>query len=205
MAELYDDWVVRPLTRAEFKLLSDEEIEERKLAQHRIHSRKYREENREKEKEYGRKYREENREKEKERHRTYKEENPEKEKERSRKYYQENTEKVNERNRLWLQTPAGQKSNTLSSWKNTYGLQEPPEEMERIYILRETQQFCSSCDVKLTRTGKCISTDASMDHCHITNRFRQICCRSCNNGDRWRIYWIDGIYGGTKVPRGPPQ
>ena len=171
MAELYDDWLARPMSRAEYWTLSDEEIEERKLAQNRIYSRKWTVER----PEYSKKYIENN---------------PEKRKETSKKY---------------SQTPAGQKSNTLSTWKNQLGLQETPEEMDRIYELRQTQEFCSSCDVKLTRDGDRSSTDASMDHSHETNRFRQICCKKCNSGDRWRIYWIDGIYGGTKVPLGRPD
>ena len=183
MAELYDDWVVRPLSRDEFKLLSDEDKKERRLAQKRIYSRKQYEENTEKERE---------------RNRKYKENNPEKEKERSRKYYEENTEKVKEINRLWQQTPAGKKQHTLSHWK-TRNLQETPEEMERIYELRETQELCSSCDVKLTRDGDKSSTDASMDHCHITNRFRQICCKNCNHYDNWKKFWVDGIYGGRRI------
>tara|TARA_R110000803_G_scaffold158240_1_gene222552 strand:+ start:160 stop:627 length:468 start_codon:yes stop_codon:yes gene_type:complete len=67
MAELYEDWVVRPMTRVEMKELSPEEKKERKRLQNVKAVRKYKERNPEND----RKYREENVEKEKERHRKY--------------------------------------------------------------------------------------------------------------------------------------
>ena len=183
MAELYDDWLARPMSRVEYNELSDEERKERNLAQKRI----YVENNSEKVKERSRKYREENSDKEKTRHKKYREENPEKNKEINRNYQQ---------------SPAGKKQSTLSNWRRR-GLQETPEEMDRLYELRQTQELCSSCDVKLTRTGKYNSTYVTMDHCHFTKRFRQICCKNCNHFDSWKKYWVGGIFGGTKVPRRP--
>ena len=150
MAELYDDWLARPMSRGEYWKLSDEDIEERMLAQRRIYN---------------------------------------------RKYYEENTEYFKEHN----QSPAGKKSTTLSAWKTSYGLQETPEEMDRIYELRETQECCSSCGCILTRDGDRSSTQACLDHCHITHRFRQICCKNCNNFDNWKKFWVDGIYGGRRI------
>tara|TARA_R110000851_G_scaffold193489_1_gene344257 strand:+ start:53 stop:541 length:489 start_codon:yes stop_codon:yes gene_type:complete len=118
-----------------------------------------------------------------------------------KKYREENREKKKAFHRQYRQTSVGKKKRTILKWVGELCLQETPEEMERIYELRETQELCSSCDVKLTRTGKRISTDACMDHCHTTNRFRQICCRSCNSQDNWTKYWVDGIFGGSKLPR----
>ena len=172
MAELYEEWLVSPMTRAEVKELSDEEKKERKRLQKRNSDRKYREENKEKNKE---------------RHRKYNEENKEKEKERSRKYREENKEKEKERHRLYHQTPAGKKVYMLAKWKSR-GLQESDEELDIIYELYLHQEFCYSCDVRLTRDGVC-STQAVLDHDHITHRFRQICCRSCNTMDSWMQYW----------------
>ena len=200
MAEA-DEYLARKMSRAELNLLSEDEKRERKMAQIRINSRKYREGNPEKYKENGRKFREENPEKVKEINRKssnkYRENNPEKVKEKSKKFRENNPEYFKE----YSQTPAGQKAITLSSWKNNLGLEEPREEMERIYELRETQELCSSCGCKLTRTGNKCSTDASMDHCHITNRFRQICCKKCNDYDNWKKFWVDGIYGGSRTTK----
>jgi hypothetical protein len=178
MAELYDDWLARPMSRVEYNELSDEERKERNLAQKRI-------------------YVENNSEKVKERARKYREEHPEKYKASKRKYEENNSEKNKANKRNYQQSPAGKKQSTLSNWR-ARGLQETPEEMDRLYELRQTQELCSSCDVKLTRTGKYDSTYVTMDHSHLTNRFRQICCKNCNHFDSWKKYWVDGIFGGLR-------
>jgi len=124
---------------------------------------------------------------------------------RMRAYYQKNKAECIERVSKYQKTPDGKKKRIIYNWKTISYLQETDEEIERIYELYKTQELCSSCDVKLTRNGDRSPTDVTMDHDHGTNRFRHICCNSCNIGDRWRIYWVDGIFGGTKVPHGPPQ
>ena len=189
MAESHsDEYIARKMTRAEVKELSVDERKERLKAQIRINHKKYYQENLEKIKENTTKYREEHK---------------EEIKQYNKKYREENIEKVKERERNYRQTPNRKKSNTLSQWKTIYGLKESPEEMERIYELRETQVHCSSCNCILTRTGTKCSTDATMDHSHVTNRFRQICCRACNIRDSWNKYWVDGVFGGSKLPRVP--
>ena len=100
----------------------------------------------------------------------------------NKKYQEEHKEEMAE----YRQTPACKKS--ISNWKRC-GLEESPEDLEWIYHLWLTQELCYSCDIKLTRDGVCCATQACMDHCRITNRFRQIACRSCNTMDRWMKYW----------------
>ena len=63
----------------------------------REYSRRYHEENRDKERERNRRYREENRDKERERKHRYREENRDKELDRHRRYYEENRDKERER------------------------------------------------------------------------------------------------------------
>jgi hypothetical protein len=188
MAEAHSDaYLSRKMTRDEYNELSVDEKRERILAQRRItnkiryakHPEKYKEKNRK-----------------------YRENNPEKIKEKDRKYYETNKEKVKECHKEYSQSPTGKKVSTLSDWKRRE-LQESPEELDRIYEIWLTQELCYSCECKLTRTGKCISTDACMDHCHTTNRFRQICCNSCNSMDNWKKYWVDGIFGGLRPLRPP--
>jgi len=173
MAELYEDWLVSPMTRAEYNELNDEEKAERKRLQNKISARKRYEKNPEKCREYTRKYRDEN---------------PEKCREYSRKYSQENPEKEKERKRKYKETPSGKKSYTISSWV-TQGLQESPEDLDRIYDLWSHQELCNACDVKLTRNRVNSSTDACMDHDHDTHRFRHIICRACNTADNWKKYF----------------
>ena len=88
----------------------------------------------------------------------------------------------------YYQSPTGKKCYTLSSWK-FMGLQETKEDLEWIYELYLTQELCYSCDCILTRNGDNSQDQACMDHDHITNKFRQICCRSCNSNDSWMKYW----------------
>ena len=190
MAEAHtDEYLARKMSRAELNILSEDERKERIQAQSRIRYQN----NKERYKERGFKSYYNNRETILENKKKFYHDNPEIVKEWRDKYQKPHK-----------QTPLGKKTSAIANWKNWY-LQETPEEMEMIYILRETQELCSSCGCVLTRTGKYISTDACMDHCHITNRFRQICCKSCNTGDSWRKFWVDGIYGGKlRFPRAPP-
>ena len=173
MTEIYEDWLSSKMTRDEYNELTDEEKKERLRLQKRNSDNKYYEKNKEKIKEKDRKYREEN---------------PEKEKERHRKYYEANKEKETERLRKYKQTPNGKKVNRISVWTNKLDLQETEEELDRIYELYLYQELCNACDVKLTRDGVC-STQACMDHDHITHRFRHIICRSCNTHDKWKEHF----------------
>ena len=166
MAELYEYWLVSKMTRAELNELSDDERKERKRLQQKISDKKYYQKNMEKYKEY-------------------REEHKEEKAEYNIKHYQENPEYY----RQYRETPSCKKSMTISSWVNNLGLQESPEDLDRIYELRETQELCNACDCVLTRTGKLISTDATMDHDHDTHRFRHIICRTCNTMDNWKQYF----------------
>ena len=173
MAELYEDWLTGPMTRTEIKELGDEDKKERRRLKKKLSHRKKFEENPEKSRENGRKYYNENK---------------EKEKKRRKKFIEDNPNYMSQYNKKHSQSPRGKKLNTLSQWKR-YGLQESPEDLEWIYELYLHQELCYSCDVKLSRNGDNHSTQACLDHCHITRRFRQICCRDCNNQDRWMRFW----------------
>jgi hypothetical protein len=118
----------------------------------------------------------------------YREENPEKLKEANKKYREENPEKVKEYYEKYQQSPNGKKVNTLGNWTNR-GLEESKEDLDRIYELYLTQELCNACDIQLTRNGDNSSTQACMDHDHITNRFRHIICKSCNTQDKWMQYF----------------
>ena len=145
-----DQHLARKLTRDEFKLLTDQEKKDRRLAQSRITKQKY----------------------------------PEKNKERSQKYYQDHKEYYQK----YYKTPAGKKTKTMSSWVNHLGLQETKENLDRIYIMWLNQKLCNACDCVMTRGSIC-STQAQMDHCHDTHRFRHIICHACNTRDSWKKHF----------------
>ena len=118
----------------------------------------------------------------------YRENNKERESQRAKKYNSENKEKVLLYNKEYSQTPNGKKFNKLRKWKYR-GLIASNEELDRIYNLWLTQELCNACDVKLTRTGKNSKTNATMDHCHETGRFRHVICNSCNIMDNWKKHF----------------
>ena len=169
MAELYEEWLVSPMTRAEMKDLSDDEKKERKRLQKRINGQKIYQENREERLKQQKKYTEEH-------------------KEEVKKYQRQYTEEHRLEKAEYDQTPIRKKARRISDWKCN-GLQETEEELDRIYELYLNQELCYSCDIKLTRDGVCCATQAVLDHDHITYKFRQICCRACNNLDSWMKYW----------------
>jgi len=167
-----DEYLTRPMSRADALLLTPEEKRERKLAQNRNKTRTYRKKNPEKIKED---------------HKKYRENNLEKCKESVNNYYRNNTLSIKAQKAVYNQTSGGKKLRRLSRWAFS-GLRESKEDLEWIYDLYLHQELCYSCDVKMTRGVQC-ATEACMDHSHTTNRFRQICCRACNNNDGWMQWW----------------
>lgn len=172
MAEASVEYLTRKMTRTEYNQLSDEEKAERRSLQDKQYYQEKREEKIAKQK----KYQEEHKEEKKIYDRQYTQDNKERDREKRAEYQRE-----------YQQTAAGKKVRMLFKWK-TRGLDETDEELDIIYELYLHQEFCYSCDVKLTRDVVC-STQACLDHDHITNRFRQIACRSCNTNDSWMKYW----------------
>ena len=157
------------MSRAEAKQLSPEQ----KKLRRRYQKRKYNENDKEKAKIRNKKYRETR----KEQHKEY-----------NKQYRETNKDKLAEKYKEYNKTPNGKKRHTLCKWKN-YGLQETKEELDRIYNLWLSQELCNACDVLLTRNGSRCSTQACMDHCHTTHRFRHIICISCNSMDNWKKYF----------------
>jgi hypothetical protein len=165
----------RKMTRTEYYLLTEDQKKERK----KIQGKKARENNKEQKK----KYREANKDKAKE----YRTANKDKIAKQMKEYREANKEIISKKDKEYKQTPNGKKNTCISSWK-LYGLQESPENIERIYELYLNQEYCNACDIKLTRTGV-KSTQACMDHDHNTNRFRHIICRTCNTHDNWQKHF----------------
>ena len=97
-------------------------------------------------------------------------------------------------------TETGKKSKTIGQWKFNGLIWETEEEIEGIYTLYLGSTHCEN-----PKCGKEYKNDYDkcMDHCHNTNKFRNILCRICNikikssntsgiNGIYWRKdrnYW----------------
>lgn len=66
----------------------------------------------------------------------------------------------------------------ISTWKKR-GLNETKERRIEIYWIRESSTNCEKCG-KEFKSNK----DRNMDHCHITGKYRNILCTSCNSKRR---------------------
>ena len=174
MAELYDDWLSGPMTRAEALELSPDDKEERKRLRRKI---------------FDKQSYERNKIDIKKKKLVYYQENKDEILKKQKKYSEEHKEERQIYLHEYNQTAQAKKIKTLHSWTYALDLQESSEDLDRIYELRETQELCNACDVKLTRNGDRCNTDATMDHDHNTHRFRHIICRSCNTMDTWKKYF----------------
>ncbi len=93
-------------------------------------------------------------------------------------------EERTEYNRAYQQTPAGQKSNRISSWKARGIIS---DDYDALYERFMSTSHCEKCDVELTggnpttRTTKCVDHDHSIDD---RENVRGILCHACNSNDR---------------------
>tara|TARA_R110001592_G_scaffold59882_1_gene181921 strand:- start:272 stop:811 length:540 start_codon:yes stop_codon:yes gene_type:complete len=166
---------------------------------HKDYMKKYREENKEKQRLYNKEWREKNKEKKKEMDKKYREEHKEERKkydmrdERKqyiKQYYIENIEKIKEQQKEWKETNKEilkQKRNTeigkmkqkINKWINNYKIKfDDKKEAEFYYKNYINATNCSWCDKKFKN-----NLDRCMDHCHTCGVPRAIICRGCNNRD----------------------
>ncbi len=136
-----------------------------------------------KRKEYGKKYREENKEKERLRVKNWRKENPEKIRLGGKKYREENKEKVSERKKNWRKENPEiyHKSFTISKWKQQGLIMDDEDEYESIYYLVMSTENCEGCGCILTDNKPRTSTSRCLDHDHFTGKFRAVLCISCNS------------------------
>ena len=98
-----------------------------------------------------------------------------------------------EYNKWYRQTPKGKKTNKISKWKSSGLIWSTQAEIDEIYNRYLESKYCEIfvCSKEYTTDNK-----KCMDHCHDTNKFRNVVCNSCNvkmkssntsgiNGIRW--------------------
>ena len=95
--------------------------------------------------------------------------------ERQMRYYEKNREKVILNKRAHRQTDAGKKARIINKWKH-YGL--ICDNYEALYEHYINTFECDNCGIELV-SGNC-ANKRCMDHCHITGKFRNILCNTCN-------------------------
>ena len=126
-------------------------------------------------KQYNKKYYVDNREKRKQ----YIIDNRESIKEQNKQYKIENRQKIKEQKKQWRIN--NHDINTIKNWKRR-GL----IELEGVYTYESLYEYYLSineCEVCKTKFKD--SHDRCLDHCHTTNIFRWVLCRSCNTYDKW--------------------
>ena len=77
----------------------------------------------------------------------------------------------------YIQTPNGKKCQKIGEWKFNGLIWATQEEIDEIY-----SRYLGSTNCENPKCGKEYknSKDKHMDHCHTTNKFRNILCHSCN-------------------------
>ena len=165
-------------------VLTDEQKKEKR----RIIDKKYRDNNKEKIKQYyeknkekinerNKKYREDKKEYDKKYHEDNKEKIREKAKERGKEYREKNKEKIREKDKKYNRTPEGIKSRITRRWK---GLGLIYEDYDSLYGHYLNANNCDECGIKFGKFGGGMSDWKCMDHCHETGAFRNFLCCKCN-------------------------
>ena len=146
------------------------------------------EERRQRRNEYMKEYRENNKEKIKE----YLENNKEKIKEQRKECYEKNKEyhkvyqennkkKIKEYQKAYNQSDAGKKSMRITKWRKR---EVECEDFESLYEFYINCKECEECGIELTEDKRITATTRCLDHCHKTNKFRNVLCHSCNTKRR---------------------
>jgi hydroxylamine reductase (hybrid-cluster protein) len=152
---------------------------------------KWKEENKEKHQQQRREYAERNKDRIAKQQKAYREANKQAIRENSRQYYEEHREEILEKQRKIREENKEEilKRERIRSWKRQ-GLNETEEEIEEIHERYINTTHCDCCNIEFS-LGNDINSKC-MDHCHKTNKFRNILCKRCNNirshiDDRYNI------------------
>tara|TARA_R110000823_G_scaffold469_1_gene2029 strand:+ start:353 stop:892 length:540 start_codon:yes stop_codon:yes gene_type:complete len=163
------------------------------------YQKKYREENKEKQRLYNKEWREKNKERKKQTDKKYREEHKEERKkydmgderkqynkqyrlenkEKLKKHYKEYSEANKEILKQKRNTEIGKMKQKINKWITNYKIKfDDKNEAEFYYKNYINATNCSWCDKKFKN-----NLDRCMDHCHTCGVPRAIICRGCNNRD----------------------
>ena len=78
------------------------------------------------------------------------------------------------KNALYQKTPAGRKSHRICTWKTQLKIE--CDDWDALYEKYMSCNNCECCGNEFNKEQK----DKHMDHCHKTNKPRNILCRRCN-------------------------
>ena len=120
-------------------------------------------------KEYNKKYRINNKEHLREKAKEYNIANRERINNQQREYYSNNKEYYKEYNKS--------EKGKISDWKSR-GL--ISDNYELIYERYTNSKNCEECNCEYSNRGDGVGRFKCMDHCHITGKFRNILCNTCN-------------------------
>ena len=109
----------------------------------------------------------------------YREKNKERIAIQNKKYNQENKERIAIQKKKWCEENPEKvrEANTKNNWKKS-GL--ICEDVNSLYCHYTNAKNCDECGVEFGEWGDGSGTFKCMDHSHITGKFRNFLCHSCN-------------------------
>jgi len=125
------------------------------------------------------KYREENKERIAIKDKKYYQENKERIAIQKKKYREENKERIALQEKMWREAnpEKAHETETKYNWKRS-GL--ICEDIDSLYCHYTNAKNCDECGVEFGKIGDGSGTFKCMDHSHITGKFRNFLCNSCN-------------------------
>tara|TARA_Y100001970_G_C13842976_1_gene655407 strand:+ start:104 stop:523 length:420 start_codon:yes stop_codon:yes gene_type:complete len=129
--------------------------------------------------EYNRAYREKNKEEIRLKDAIRYQKNREKKIQAAKDRIEANPEERKEYEREYNKSDAGKKKSRKASWKRRGVKFENKKEFEEVYEKYLNTEFCDLCNCQLHH-GNTGSGKKTMDHDHVTGKFRNILCNHCN-------------------------
>jgi len=148
--------------------------------QRKEYNKKYRENNKDKIAKQKKEWNEKNKDKIKEQRKEYKKEYYENNKDKIKEYYENNKDKILEqaskRGKEYYNSDVGYKTKRIYAWKGRGVICDDFESLYEYYI---NCNNCEECNIELVK-GDIGVNKKCLDHDHLTGKFRNVLCCSCN-------------------------